>query len=132
MSARPPSGGGGGGRRKPPAHSQFKPGQSGNPRGRPPGSKNLATLIENELNRTVPVHENGKKRKVSKRELVVKQAVNKAAAGDPRTLLQLLKHCGGLVESVAATTSPAAVGGEDDQRLLVAFMTDWSESNEGE
>jgi len=33
---------------------------------------------------------------------------------------------------VAATTSPAAVGGEDDQRLLVAFMTDWSESNEGE
>ena len=29
---------------KPPRHTRFKKGQSGNPKGRPPGSKNMNTL----------------------------------------------------------------------------------------
>ena len=31
------------GYRKPPVHTRFKPGQSGNPKGRPKGPRNLAT-----------------------------------------------------------------------------------------
>ena len=30
---------------RPPAHARFKPGKSGNPRGRPTGRKNLTTVI---------------------------------------------------------------------------------------
>ena len=45
---------------KPPKHTRFKPGQSGNPKGRKPGSKNVMTLLEQTLFDTVKVRENGK------------------------------------------------------------------------
>ena len=44
---------------KPPRHTRFVKGQSGNPRGRPPGAKNFATLLSEALNETVIVTENG-------------------------------------------------------------------------
>jgi Family of unknown function (DUF5681) len=47
------------GYRKPPRHTRFAKGQSGNPRGRPPGAKNLKTLLSEALNETVIVSENG-------------------------------------------------------------------------
>lgn len=37
---------------RPPAASRFKPGRSGNPRGRPPKSKNLSTLVARVLGET--------------------------------------------------------------------------------
>ena len=70
---------------RPPANRQFKPGQSGNPRGRPKGSKNLPTMFAEALSRPVTVRDkNGKIRRLSKRELMVEVIVNKAAAGDPK------------------------------------------------
>jgi Family of unknown function (DUF5681) len=47
---------------KPPRHTQFKRGQSGNPKGRAKGSKNLATLIMSVLNERVIITENGRRR----------------------------------------------------------------------
>ena len=77
---------------KPPQHSRFKSGQSGNPKGRPKGTKNFATEIEAELNTSVPVTENGKRKRVSKRKIIVKQLVNKGAAGDQKAMTLLLQH----------------------------------------
>jgi hypothetical protein len=73
------------GYRKPPRHSQFLKGQSGNPRGRPPGAKNLKTLLNKALNELVVVTENGGRRKVSKREAIITQLVNCSAKGDFRS-----------------------------------------------
>lgn len=72
---------------KPPKRWQFKPGKSGNPKGRPKGSKNLATIFDEESKKVVAVREGGKVRKVAKRELAVAQITNKAAAGDLRAAL---------------------------------------------
>jgi len=70
------------GYRRPPAKSRFKPGKSGNPKGRPTGVKNFATAIAEELDHRVPVTENGRRRKISKRQVIAKQVINKAASGD--------------------------------------------------
>ena len=37
------------GYKKPPKHTQFQPGQSGNPAGRPPKSRNLKRLVDEVL-----------------------------------------------------------------------------------
>lgn len=70
---------------KPPAHSQFKPGQSGNPKGRPKGCKNLRTEVEEELSQMIRIRENGKDLRVSKRAALIKAQINKGITkGDSR------------------------------------------------
>src|ERR1700686_1103014 len=61
------------GYRKPPVHTRFKSGKSGNPRGRPRASKNLSTLLNEALNESVAVVENGRRRKISKRQAIIAQ-----------------------------------------------------------
>jgi hypothetical protein len=78
------------GKWKPPDRTKFKPGQSGNPAGRPKGSRNMSTLLAQELNKTVRVVENGRSKKITKRQALSKQIVNKALSGDFRFLTLLL------------------------------------------
>src|SRR6266446_3499787 len=75
---------------KPPLHTRFKKGQSGNPRRRPRGAKNLTTLLIDALNQPVVVTENGRRRKIAKRELGIAQLVNKFAMADPQATKILL------------------------------------------
>jgi len=79
------------GYRKPPRHSQFTPGRSGNPKGRPRGSRNASTLLDEALKERVTVSENGRRRKVTKLEVILKQLVNTAAKGDHRATRLLLE-----------------------------------------
>ena len=69
------------GYKKPPQSSRFKKGESGNPSGRPRGSKNLATLLEKELRQRVVVNENGRRRSITKQEAMVKHLVTKQYRG---------------------------------------------------
>jgi hypothetical protein len=75
---------------RPPKRSQFKKGQSGNSKGRPRGSKSLATLIEDEMRQAVTVTENGTRKKISKKQAIAKRVVNGAIAGDPKMVPILL------------------------------------------
>src|SRR5262245_34469426 len=61
---------------KPPKDTQFPKGQSGNPKGRPKGSKNLVTLIHEMLDQLIPVREDGRSRKVPARAAIAKRMVN--------------------------------------------------------
>jgi len=86
---------------KPPRHSRFVKGQSGNPRGRPPGAKNLKTLLNKALNERVTVTEHGGRRKITKREAIVTQLVNGSAKGDLKAihiLLEMLRDIEGHAE----------------------------------
>jgi phosphopentomutase len=78
--------------RKPPRKTRFKKGRSGNPKGRPKGTKNFNTVLEKELEDKIAVSENGEQKKISKLQVVVKQLVKKAAAGDARAMDTLIKH----------------------------------------
>ena len=88
---------------KPPRHTRFVKGQSGNPRGRPPGAKNFATLLSEALNETVIVTENGGRRKVTKRQAIITQLVNRSATADFRAIKILLD----MLREIESQTEPA-------------------------
>lgn len=81
---------------KPPKHARFKPGQSGNPRGRPKRqsipSKDVNALIQAELDKTIPVTEEGRQKRITKREAIVTQLVNQAIKGETKPLQLVLAH----------------------------------------
>jgi hypothetical protein len=78
------------GYKKPPLHTRFKKGQSGNPRGRPRGARNFSTVLNDALNQRVVVTENGRRRKISKRELGIRQLVDKFAMAEVQATRLLL------------------------------------------
>lgn len=75
---------------KPPKAKQFKRGESGNSKGRPKGSLNLATDLTAELGEHITVREDGRSRKVSKQRALIKSLMAKALQGDVRASAALL------------------------------------------
>jgi len=83
------------GYKKPPKAHQFKPGQSGNPRGRPKKPNTLTEALKCELEEEIPVTEHGKIRRITRIQALVKTLMHKALQGDAammRMLLNLLKE----------------------------------------
>jgi len=78
------------GYRNPTKTTRFKKGVSGNPKGRPKGSLNVATVFTKTLRERVVINEHGQRKTVTKLEAALKQLVNKAASGDLRALAQLV------------------------------------------
>ena len=93
---------------KPPEQTRFRKGQSGNPKGRPRGAKNIAMLFTQALKERVIVTENGRRRSISKLEALVKHLVNKALSGDRRLLQLLLDE----VHGIEARAESSAAGDE--------------------
>lgn len=78
------------GYRRPPKQTQFSKGASGNPAGRPKGSRNFATLLAQELNQKVVITENGRKRSMTRLQALAKKIVNSGLVGDGKALKLLL------------------------------------------
>jgi hypothetical protein len=79
------------GYKRPPVHSRFKPGQSGNPGGRPKGSQNFKTLLDRILKEEVSLQDGTQSRKISKAEAIMRRLIVGALKGDTRDLHALFK-----------------------------------------
>lgn len=75
---------------KPPRNTRFQKGRSGNPKGRPRGTLNLATVLARTLREPVVITENGRRKTITKMEAAVKQLANRAASGELAAVKQLL------------------------------------------
>lgn len=92
---------------RPPEATQFKPGRSGNPRGRPKGSKCLKTLIRENLTEKVPVRTGSGQRKMSRIEALIHKLVQQGMNGNSRAIAELMKFYASAVpeEKCAVGTS---------------------------
>lgn len=107
---------------KPPKATQFKPGQSGNRKGRPQGGQNFSTTLKNELNSTVVITENGRRKKVTKRAVISKQLINKAMSGDPKATRLVLDAMRDLETANGANSVPVDTSHQSDEALIAEFL----------
>jgi hypothetical protein len=70
------------GYKKPPPQHQFKKGQSGNPGGRPRGSKSSGDIVIENLDKRLPIRFNGHEIKTTAFDAMIKAQVKKALEGD--------------------------------------------------
>src|SRR6516162_7192521 len=98
---------------KPPRETRFVKGRSGNPRGRPRGA-----LLSDKLNEPVTVAENGGRRKISKREAIVTQLVNRSAAADFRAIKILLDIVRDIERQTEPISSETAEFSEADEKVI--------------
>lgn len=83
---------------KPPKHTQFKPGQSGNPSGRPKGSRSLGAEFSSMLARKIPVREGGQTKQMTILQAILLTTAKNAMGGDHRArkdifaAIQKLEH----------------------------------------
>ena len=78
---------------KPPKEHQFKPGQSGNIKGRPKSRKSGLTDISGLLNEPVKVKAGGKVREMGPFEAGFRKLAKRAVDGDLRAILKFVKYC---------------------------------------
>jgi Family of unknown function (DUF5681) len=106
---------------KPPSATRFQEGRSGNPTGRRRGSKNLSTILEEELEQRVVIRENGKQKTITKRRASMKQLVNQAASGEHRALQILINHLHEL-ERRTATVEDSSQLSDVDQEIVSGIL----------
>jgi Family of unknown function (DUF5681) len=108
---------------RPPLHTRFKPGQSGNPKGRPRRHRNVRTILEETLNQKVKIRGGERTRRVTKLEAFVETTVNGALNRDPKaqaSLMAMMRSAGMMDEVPEAGHSEPFTN--NDALLLDDFL----------
>jgi hypothetical protein len=71
---------------KPPKHSQFQKGKSGNPKGRPKGSKDAASIMNEMFLKPLTIIQNGKPSKIPTIAVVLVRLLTLAIKGDHKAM----------------------------------------------
>jgi hypothetical protein len=77
---------------RPPKATQFKPGKSGNPRGRPKGSRSPQAAFQHIINETVPVTEKGRTRRMTRDDVISRRLTDDAMRGDHKSRKQYFER----------------------------------------
>jgi hypothetical protein len=103
---------------KPPREHCFKPGQSGNPGGRPKGAKNTGTLLRELLDSKIEVRTSHGVRRISVREAILARFAEAALKGDTKSAGFLLQRYDALdvAQAEAESTLP------DDQQIIDSYL----------
>jgi hypothetical protein len=106
---------------KPPKTGQFVKGQSGNPAGRPKGSKDLNSIIQQESRKLVRVNGPNGSRSITKIRATVIQLVNKSLQGDFRAMRDFLTLTR-MSEQVERIDPPSPILAERNQIILDSIL----------
>jgi hypothetical protein len=109
------------GYRRPPKATQFEKGVSGNPRGRPKGSRTVGAVLQDILRQKIAVTENGKTRRLPALEVILRRLANDAMRSEPRALKLLLALYDRYGESPETDLHLGEVLAED-REILAQFL----------
>jgi Family of unknown function (DUF5681) len=103
---------------RPPAAHQFKPGQSGNPKGRPKGAKNESTILREIFQRKIESRSsNGRSRKITVFEGILLRITEDSLKGNTKSAAFLLNRYAAMVSGELQRQDLS----EDDREVLEAF-----------
>ena len=108
---------------KPPVHTRFKKGQSGNPKGRRKGQRNVHTVVDEALSQRITIREGNRTRSVTKLDAVILTMISAALKGDAKALASLIA----LLRSLGMTGEPPQAPTQepftaDDQGLIADYF----------
>ena len=103
---------------KPPRAHQFKPGKSGNPKGRPKGAKSEATILQELLQHKIGLSEHGKSRRITLHEAILRRIAEDCLKGNTKSAAFLLNRYHAMTSG-----EPMESGlSEDDEAVLEAYL----------
>jgi len=108
---------------QPPVASRFKPGVSGNVKGRPKGGKNLKTLLWQAMTGIIAIQEGSKTRRLTKIEGVVLRQLQNALKGDDKSATAVVKMATqlGFLEEASTPAETTTLSAADEQILQELF-----------
>ena len=117
---------------KPPRNAQFQKGRSGNPKGRPKGTLNMATVLERTLRELVVINENGQRKTITKMQAAVKQLVNQAASGDLSALRQLMALANSAEQRYSDAQAERQSLNEVDKKVMAHILERLKKNSKGD
>ena len=111
---------------RPPRAHQFKPGRSGNPKGRPKGRKNEATMLDELLFQRIPVRQGGRDLRMTVIEAIFRRLAEDSLKGN-------IKAAGFLFNRLSAISSEQPQQTElmdYDQAVLKAYLNEYLSKTE--
>jgi hypothetical protein len=118
------------GYRRPPRANRFEKGVSGNPRGRPKGSRTVGAVLQEILRQKIAVTENGRTRRLPALEVILRRLANDAMRSEPRALKLLLALHDRYGESPETDLRLDEVLAED-REILAQFLNQSSTTSKG-
>lgn len=106
---------------RPPKATQFKKGKSGNPKGRPKGSRPIGAVLQDVLGQRIAVTENGKTRRLPALEVMLRRLANDAMRSEPVALKLMLSLFDRYGDSGEATFKLDEIL-EEDKAILASFL----------
>jgi hypothetical protein len=106
------------GYKHPPRDHQFRSGQSGNPSGRPKGSRNFKSELRDELSELITFREGDREIQISKQRALIKSLVASAIEGNQRAAATLLAIC---VRVFADAEDDDAIEAVGDREIVEVF-----------
>jgi Family of unknown function (DUF5681) len=107
---------------RPPMHTQFRPGRSGNPRGRPKGRASLQDIVKDVLFAKMEVRVGERSQKLASVSALMRTAMNRALKGDHKFLMAVIAfiRLSGLSDMGSTLATEADNGA--DEAILADFL----------
>ena len=103
---------------KPLRATRFKPGQSGNLKGRRKGARNFKTDLDEALRALVEVRINGGVRRITTQKAILRALVEKARNGDLRAIQHLTSLIDRVIDDDSRSEAPATGLESNDRAIL--------------